>query len=210
MTPPPNRRNPRQERARATVEAVLEAAAQVLEAKGLKGATTNAIAERAGVSVGSLYQYFPDKGSLVLALYERHVTQLEKAMAARFQEAEGRPLTEAVSHLIQGLVAHYQARPALQRVLVEEVPHLHGEARTRAAEASIRGCVQGFLEARRAELDHPRPDLAASVIVATVEALTHAAAREGRLLEAELLPELDRLVLAYLKPGCLGGLSPSS
>lgn len=199
MTPPPNRRNPRQERARATVDAVLEAAAQVLEAKGLKGATTNAIAERAGVSVGSLYQYFPDKGSLVLALYERHLAQLEPAMAAHFQEAEGLSLEAAVPHLIGGLVGLYQARPALHRVLVEEVPHLHGDARTREAEAALLAQVRAFLQARVGEIRHPRPELAASVIVSTVEALTHAAAREGRLQESELLPELSRLVLSYLR-----------
>lgn len=199
MTHAPIRRNPRQGRARATVEAVLEAAAQILEARGLKGATTNAIAERAGVSVGSLYQYYPDKGALVLALYERHLEQLHAAMDACFREAEGLPLEGAVRHLIAGLVALYQARPGLQRVLVEEVPHLGGDRRTREVEALLRARVQGFLEARRDELGHARPDLAASVIVPTVESLTHAAAREGRLLEAELLPELDRLVLGYLR-----------
>ncbi len=199
MTPPPTRRNPRQDRARATVDAVLEAAAQILEAKGLKGATTNAIAERAGVSVGSLYQYFPDKGSLVLALYERHLEQLEPAMAARFQEAEGLSLEAAVPHLIGGLVGLYRARPSLHRVLVEEVPHLHGDVRTRAAEAALLAQVRSFLQARQGEVRHPHPDLAASVIVSTVEALTHAAAREGRIKEAELLPELTRLVLAYLR-----------
>lgn len=198
MTHAPIRRNPRQGRARATVEAVLEAAAQILETKGLKGATTNAIAERAGVSVGSLYQYYPDKGALVLALYERHLAQLAEAMEACFREAEGLPLEPAVRHLIQGLVAQYQARPGLQRVLVEEVPHLGGDRRTREAEAALRTRVQAFLEARGRELGHPRPDLAASVIVPTVEALTHAAAREGRLQEAELRPELERLVLGYL------------
>ena len=181
------------------MEAVLEAAAQILESRGLKGATTNAIAERAGVSVGSLYQYFPDKGALVLALYERHLAQLGEAMDACFREAEGLPLEPAVRHLIQGLVAQYQARPGLQRVLVEEVPHLGGDRRTREAEATLRARVQAFLEARGGELAHPRPDLAASVIVPTVEALTHAAAREGRLQEAELRPELERLVLGYLR-----------
>lgn len=198
MTHPSTRRNPRQERARATVEAVLEAAAQILEARGLKGATTNAIAERAGVSVGSLYQYFPDKGALVLALYEQHLAQLGEAMEACFREAEGLPLAEAVRHLIGALVARYRARPGLQRVLVEEVPHLGGDGRTREVEALLRDRIQAFLEARAVELGSLRADLAAAVIVPTVEALTHAAAREGRPSEAELRPELERLVLGYL------------
>ena len=198
MASPQNRRNPRQERAHATVEAVLEAAAQVLEAKGLKGATTNAIAERAGVSVGSLYQYFPDKGALVLALYERHVAQLEAAMTARFAEAEGLPLETAVPHLIGGLVALYRARPALHRVLVQEIPRLGGDSRTRSAESVIQGQVHAFLQARSSELGHPQPDLAALVIVTSLEALTHAAARDGRLDEAELMPEATRMVLGYL------------
>ena len=69
---PQPRRLPRQQRSQALFDAILEATAQVLVEHGYAGANTNLIAERAGVSVGSLYQYFPNKDALVAALHERH------------------------------------------------------------------------------------------------------------------------------------------
>ena len=59
------RRIPRQARAAETVAAIIEGAAQILEAGGLAAFTTNAVAERAGVSIGTLYQYFADKNALL-------------------------------------------------------------------------------------------------------------------------------------------------
>jgi AcrR family transcriptional regulator len=198
MTLRPTRRNPRQQRAQATVEAVLEAAAQILEAKGMEGASTNAIATRAGVSVGSLYQYFPNKEALLLALHERHVLELEQRMAAAFAEAEALPLEAAVRLLLRHLVTAYQTRPGLQRVLVMESARVGGAKITRAAEEVIIHQVRAFLEAR-GEVAHGRPDRAAFMIVHAVEALAHAAAREGALGDRVFHDELVRMVMGYLR-----------
>jgi AcrR family transcriptional regulator len=65
------RKQPRQARARHTVEAIIEASARILEEQGHGGFTTNAVAELAGVSIGTLYQYFPDKNALLGALIAR-------------------------------------------------------------------------------------------------------------------------------------------
>src|SRR5256885_17137254 len=70
------RRRPRQERSRETVEAIVEAAAQVFERHGYAAGTTNRIAERAGVSIGSLYQYFPNKDAIVAELARRHIAEI--------------------------------------------------------------------------------------------------------------------------------------
>jgi AcrR family transcriptional regulator len=182
------------------VEAILEAAAQVLESKGLEGASTNAIAQRAGVSVGSLYQYFRDKEALLLALHERHVVALETRMAAAFTETEGLPLDRAVRLLLRNLVAAYQTRPVLQQILVSEAPRVGGVRATRAAESAIRAQVQAFLESRP-KVAHLRPDRASFMIVQAVEALAHAAAREGELGDRVFLDELVRMVLGYLQAG---------
>jgi AcrR family transcriptional regulator len=75
--PPANqRRRPRQSRSRATWEAIVEAAVQILERRGSEGLNTNRIAERAGVSVGSVYQYFPDKHAILAAAARREMEQL--------------------------------------------------------------------------------------------------------------------------------------
>ena len=86
------RRTPRQTRAEETVAAIIEAAAQVLEATGLKAFTTNAVAERAGVSIGTLYQYFADKHAILAA-------------AARRELGEGASLAERQRALIEALIA---------------------------------------------------------------------------------------------------------
>jgi AcrR family transcriptional regulator len=82
MTPKPSsnqRRSPRQARSRATCEAIAEAAAQILERGGAAALTTTAVAERAGVSIGTLYQYFPDKQAIVLAAARRELADADLA-----------------------------------------------------------------------------------------------------------------------------------
>lgn len=81
------RRAPRQERAQVTVEAIFEAVAQIVATEGEAALTTNRIAERAGVSVGSLYQYFPSKEAIVTALLDRHCTQVMHALDALLAQA---------------------------------------------------------------------------------------------------------------------------
>src|SRR5689334_3047576 len=77
---PQPRKQPRQARSQHMVETILEATARILAERGYVGTNTNLVAERAGVSVGSLYQYFPNKKSLVAALHERYAAQMERAI----------------------------------------------------------------------------------------------------------------------------------
>src|SRR6185436_18877511 len=74
------RREPRQQRSRQTVEAVLDAVPHVLRRHGAEAITTNRVAEAAGISIGSLYQYFPDKQAIFMALHDRHVDQVRHAI----------------------------------------------------------------------------------------------------------------------------------
>ncbi|MFL9872395.1 TetR/AcrR family transcriptional regulator [Paraburkholderia megapolitana] len=120
MTPKPPenplspRKAPLQRRAAATVDAIVEAAARILETQGPSGYTTNAVAERAGVSIGSLYQYFPNRDALTAALIERETgTLLEQARSAAAE-----PTCAAVlGALIDAAIAHQMRRPALARVI---------------------------------------------------------------------------------------------
>jgi AcrR family transcriptional regulator len=81
MTSSP-RKSPSQERSRLTVERILEAAARIFHEQGYAGATTNDIADEAGLSIGSLYQYFPNKDALLAALTKRHITTTTSSLAA--------------------------------------------------------------------------------------------------------------------------------
>ena len=114
------RKAPRQARSRATVEAVIEAGARILSDEGWAGFTTNKVAEAAGVSIGSLYQYFPDKDALVDAVRRRH---LEDSLAAvRGAFAPGKPLARFAEDLADAVIAAHRTHPGLHRVLLDQVP----------------------------------------------------------------------------------------
>jgi AcrR family transcriptional regulator len=115
------RREPRQRRSRQTVHAVLGAVPRVIRREGVGAVTTNRIAEAAGVSIGSLYQYFPDKKAIFSALHERHVEDvhqvIERAMAER-----SRSLDEFTRALVEGLADLHAAEPELHQLVSEQVP----------------------------------------------------------------------------------------
>ena len=118
------RRTPVQRRSTATVEAIVEAAAQVFERHGYAAGTTNRIAERAGVSIGTLYQYFPNKDAILVALIERHldegIARLGPVLAELVEHPP--PVRVGIERLLDGLLELHRHQPALHRVLFEEAP----------------------------------------------------------------------------------------
>src|ERR1700754_4129621 len=94
----PQRRQPKQARSQATWAAILEAASQILERRGPSGFNTNDVAERAGVSIGTLYQYFPDKHAILLAVAEREAGRVD-AFPPERQKALLRALIETIERL---------------------------------------------------------------------------------------------------------------
>ncbi|MBF6101054.1 TetR/AcrR family transcriptional regulator [Nocardia cyriacigeorgica] len=123
------RKVPRQRRSRETVDTLLEAAAQMFTREGL-AATTNRIAERAGLSVGTLYQYFPNKHALLRALAERHLVQARTRLDVVFVELrDTRPGFEETLRAILNAVAElHRDRPALHALLHRVAPHSAEEA----------------------------------------------------------------------------------
>lgn len=117
------RKNPTQARSVDTVEAILEAAARILEDKGFEGYNTNEVASQAGVSIGSLYQYFPNKDAITRSLIQRE----EAPLKAAFADARNAPNTrEGLLRFIRAAVSHQLRRPALARLLDFEearLPH---------------------------------------------------------------------------------------
>lgn len=169
------RKAPRQARSRETVDALVEAAAQVFERHGYAAGTTNRIAERAGVSIGSLYQYFPNKDALLLALVERHVAEgaaLLGPLALSLQQ-DPPPLREGLERIVSAMVALHAERPALHRVLFEEAPR-PPELRRRldalfaGAVAAVAAWLRVAPGARAVD-----PELAAELVVQVTESVTH-------------------------------------
>ncbi len=194
------RKVPKQDRSRETVEAILGATALVLKREGYDRASTRRVAETAGVSIGSLYQYFPNKESLVVALYERHLWGLISAFRSNFEQSARSPLPQAVRALVGAALELHAVDPELHRVLVEQIPRSGRPEPEGELEARILGMVRAFLEQRRAEIAPRNLNLAAFVVVETVEALTHAAVLDhpSYLEKGELAEEISILVLSYL------------
>lgn len=115
------RREPRQGRSRETVAAVMEAVARVIRREGVGAITTNRIAEAAGVSIGSLYQYFPDKQAIFSALHERHVEDVHRVIERALAE-HATSLDAFTRVLVEGLADLHAAEPELHELVTEHVP----------------------------------------------------------------------------------------
>jgi AcrR family transcriptional regulator len=200
--------NPRktasQERSRSTVDTLLEATARVLTKEGYDRASTNKIATLAGVSIGSLYQYFPSKEALVAALIDRHTRELSEVVRKALLKVAGRPLEIAAREFVIAAIEAHRVDPKLHRVLTEEVPRTGRLKDIEAVEQDACTVFREYLEAHRSELDIADLDLAAFIFVTTVEALTHSAVlRRPDILASEkadkFVDEVTRLVLGHLR-----------
>jgi AcrR family transcriptional regulator len=117
------RRRPNQRRARQTVDAILEAAIRVLKREGFGAITTNRIAEVAGVSIGSVYQYFPDKRAIFVALHQRHVEEMDRLVGIKLVEHANSSLEGLVCGLVEAVVEAHATDPELHELLLTQVPH---------------------------------------------------------------------------------------
>lgn len=194
------RKQPQQQRSRALVDTLLEATARVLTEKGLADTTTNEIAEVAGVSVGSLYQYFPSKEALAAALIERKVELDVQHIQALAERLQGAPFEELVAGTVRLVLDTHRQDRGLMRALLQLVPQVERSAHVRQAAAQGREVLRAVLEAHRARLRPLDLDLATFILGRTLEELAHAALLERpELLEdPRFADELTHLVLAYL------------
>ena len=115
------RRIPRQARSAETVSAILEAAAQVLEAGGLAAFTTNAVAERAGVSIGTLYQYFSDKNALLMALAEREMKRALENVAVALAGTVDRSVEGCVRAMVRAIIHAFGGRQRARRAVLQTI-----------------------------------------------------------------------------------------
>jgi len=195
------RKLPTQARARGTVEVILQAARRVLVRRGYAKFTTNEVAKIAGVSIGSLYQYFPNKRALVCAVYEDHVERKTAELRRERRTLAQAPIEEVIRRYAQWMVESHRDDPELHRILVQELPR-HGLSPKLAAdyEQAI-AANRALLEAHAAELAPRNHDLSAFIVIHTMESLTKAAlARDPAMLDEELIQEITRLIVRYLKP----------
>jgi AcrR family transcriptional regulator len=193
------RRRPKQERALQTVGAILEAAVRVLKREGVDALTTNHIAEVAGVSIGSVYQYFPDKGAIFAALHQRHIESVDRLVAAQLTLHSDSPLDELMEAMIGAMIDAHAADPELCELLMSELPHRAGGAEDFSSR--LHGAFRLAIAARTRKKKKFR-DLDKTVFVVThlVDALSHGAAlrRPAGVSLKEAKEEAVRAVVAYL------------
>jgi AcrR family transcriptional regulator len=201
---PAPRKRPRQARSRALVDAILDATARVLVRDGYAALTTNAVAALAGVSIGSLYQYFPNKDALVLALRERHSHQMQALImgeVARWEMAEpGATLTGLLTRAIHAAMEAHRLEPALHRVLALEAAHLEEEHEEDETEGFLRALLERHAQGPDPEVTVPDLGIATFIVGRMAHALIHAAVLDpppGADPEA-LEREAVRAVMAYL------------
>lgn len=203
-----------QNRSRMTVDALVEATARILVKEGFDKASTNRIAQEAGVSIGSLYQYFPSKEALVAAVIDRHNEQLMLVVRAALREVASQPIEQAVRRLVAVAIEAHRIDPKLHRVLTEQIPRTGRledvEAFNREAHASFRD----YLTHHKDEISCANVDLAAFICVTTIEALTHTAALHAPAILPDdmvetLIEEATRLVVGYLRPPAAGHVGPA-
>lgn len=195
------RRTPLQERSAVTVDALLKATAQILVAEGYERATTNRVAERAGVSIGSLYQYFDNKEALVLELLRQHFCRLEEVLHTAMVRVADAPLEEAVAEMIHALMAVESLNPELTHVIMNQLPRVGDFAIISDFESRIEERVAAILVAD--EIYPREPVLAAQVIVRAVGGLVRSTLLRapGALRDGALKQEITALVLGYLSHG---------
>jgi AcrR family transcriptional regulator len=204
-----SRTNPRksasQKRSRLTVDTLLQATARVLVKDGYDRASTNRIAHVAGVSIGSLYQYFPSKEALVAAVIDRQTQEMVQLARHALIKVARQPVEEAIRELVKLGIDTHRVNPKLHRVLTEQVPRVGRLDNVQAIDRQVYALVRAYLDAHRDEIQVADVELAAFVCVTTVEALTHAAViyRPDVLSDEKaniFIDEVTRLVLRYLRP----------
>ena len=195
------RKFPQQERAKATTDAIIEASTQLLVERGYERFTTARAAERAGVSVGSLYQYFPNKAALAAAVIDRCCDEFGVALE---RALEGRPritLAECIGAIVDVILASHQLAPDLHKVVIDLAPRIGVADRTDTMSRRMAEAIEAVL---RMHADEIAPDIdlttAATIIETLLVALSHRAAMAGvKAGEGEVIAaETTCMITRYL------------
>lgn len=201
--PATRRRQPTQERAQRTIEAIFEATAQIVEADGDAALTTNKVAQRAGFSIGTLYQYFPSKEAILLAMIQRERRRVMDRLQAMMQAsvAQRRPVQEVLAELVHLLVESFGSGPRSRRAMIRLAWRLdHHEDITQALrEASERNTL-ALIALQDPSLRAPDPALMFVATRAVMGVIRSASLEDSPLLGTPAFEaELVRMVWGLLR-----------
>lgn len=191
---PKPKKIPRQARARATYDAILEAAAHILETGGAAALTTNLVAERAGVSIGSLYQYFPSKEAIIAELVRDLRRGMRDDIAAMAAFVDGKPLPFVLARMIRASIHHHQHAGRRADVLEQLEEHLPRDPETEAIKGEILDIVATLLDGH----DIAAPRVAAFDLINLVVGMAHPAIHAGESDFEALAKRIERAAAGYL------------
>jgi AcrR family transcriptional regulator len=140
------RKTPVQTRAAVTVEAISEATIQVLLSYGADRLTTTRVAERAGVSVGTLYQYYPNKNSLLFAVLEDHLDKVTETVEAACEQASHKPLSEMIRTVVEAFVDAKMERTDISVALYQIAANVGGPALVKKAGQRQRKALEAMFQ----------------------------------------------------------------
>jgi AcrR family transcriptional regulator len=191
------RKTAAQQRSAMMVETILQAATRVLEKESLAGFNTNRVAEVAGVSIGSVYQYFPNKEALMAALILRTQQTLAEGITQLIHQTQGKPLHEAIAALAKLAVQQQFGKPLLAAALDHEEKRLPVQKILANSETSLIQSVQILLNRHKKELPRKLPASAAQDCITLTKALTDSAAI-GKHDSNDLEQRIIRTLMGYL------------
>jgi len=189
------RKRPAQARSAETVAVILAAAAHILERDGYSQYSTNTIAKRAGVSIGSLYQYFPGKDAITIALIQQEGTRVVRAIEEASLIGNWQ---DALIAMIDVAARHQIARPALARILDLEESRLQPEN----SKVEILAILEAVLKRRLSNATHLCHRTLAVDVVAITRGVTDMAAEQDDVSLDDLRHRLDCAVFGYLARAC--------
>lgn len=194
------RKRPQQLRSQTTVDAILDAAAALFSASGYDAVSTNAVARHAGVSIGSFYQYFPNKLALLEALRERHVKGLWAAVGAACDEARTLPWPGALRHVVAQCCAYNGRHVRLAAMLHRELPvHPPGAGSLVLARSTLQHHLRRFIEAHQGSIK-VSVDQALFMMPALGRGIFSAASAEQphAVADGKLVDDVVSVMLGYL------------
>lgn len=185
------RKTPVQARSTVTVEAISEATIQVLLTHGADRLTTTRVAERAGVSVGTLYQYYPNKRSLLFAVFEDHLDKVSRAVEVACEDACHRPLSEMIRRVVEAYVDVKMQRADISIALYKVAPDVGGPVLVKRTGQRLRKAIESMLLTA--------PDLKVSVDRFAIDMMLSAMSGVMRsALEAGASPAMFRKMRGHL------------
>ncbi|TVP99482.1 MAG: TetR/AcrR family transcriptional regulator [Roseinatronobacter sp.] len=189
------RKTPRQSRSRATCEAILQAAARILERDGAEALNTNQIADLAGVSIGSLYQYYPTKEAILAELIRQMRHEMHDDMVTAVTQSSGQGLEREVDALISATLRHHMRNPKLAQAL----EHIEDQLPMDTEIAQLKQNMARLVVDALARYGINDPEATAFDLVAIGHGMSHAAIAAGHQDFDNLHRRIRRAVLGYLQ-----------